>query len=88
MSDVTRAELKTAYHWHCEHCSAENFALPAKTELTEYEREMAFRQHYEMSHWEALPDDWQLFELVWIPDEVTCEECGATFPTFHDLDNL
>lgn len=41
-----------------------------------------------MSHWEALPDDWQLFELVWIPDEVTCEECGATFPTFHDLDDL
>lgn len=74
--------LKTAYHWHCDECSAENFALPMRKEMCEDEKEAHYRYFHGINNaWEPLPEGWEQFECVYIPDEVTCCECGATFHT-------
>lgn len=77
-------ELKTAYHWHCDECAAENFALPQKAELTQEEREEAFREVHQLEEWAELPEGWENFELVHIPKVVTCTDCGAEFLTMDE----
>ena len=76
--------LKTAYHWHCDNCSAVNFSLPQKAELTDEEAEEAFRGFWGLEEWAELPDDWRSFEMVEIPEIVTCSECGEEFATMHE----
>ena len=83
--EPVHVELKTAYHWHCENCAAVNFALPEKAELTEAQREEAYREFHEMEEWEELPEGWERFDMVWIPDFVTCSECGETFGTLDEV---
>jgi ribosomal protein L37AE/L43A len=77
-------ERRTAYHWHCEECAKENFALPQKVEMTEQERQVAYRRFYDLEDWRPLPEGWHEFELVHIPEVVTCSECGATFRTIDE----
>ncbi len=74
-------ELKTAYHWHCEECGVENFALPRKAELTDDEAEEAYRLYHYLDSYSPLPDDWRQFEIVEIPDVVECDQCYAKFAT-------
>ncbi len=79
-------ELKTAYHWHCERCSAENFALPQKAEMTKQDAEEAYRHFHGLEDWEELPLRWDEVELVQIPDTVKCTECGGEFLTMDESD--
>ncbi len=72
-------ELQTAYHWHCDDCGAENFAMPVKAEFGPGEREEAYRQYHEMEEFEELPDHWQDFEMVMLPHTVTCSQCATEF---------
>lgn len=74
-------ELKTAYWWHCEECAAENFTMPMKAEMTDSDAEELFRESHSLHEWESLPDNYRDFEMVCIPDEVTCSECGTNFAT-------
>jgi len=84
MGTERRVELKTAYHWHCEECGRENFDLPSKAEMTDEDREDAFRKFHELDEWVQLPEGWKQFEMVWIPDYVTCVHCGETFGTVDE----
>jgi rubredoxin len=79
-------ELKTAYHWNCDACGADNFDVPQKAELTEEDREQAYREIHELGEWEDLPENWREFELVTLPDQVTCEQCGETYFTRDERD--
>lgn len=81
-------ELKTAYHWHCEDCGADNFALPQKAEMTGEDREEAFRRFHGLDQYAELPDRWQDFELVMIPDFVECSRCGSEFSTDDERNYL
>lgn len=76
-------ELKAAFHWHCEDCGLENFALPRKAELHDDEREAAYRRFNDLDEWAELPEGWREFELVMVPERVTCQ-CGATFGTLDE----
>lgn len=78
-------ELKTAYHWNCEECGADNFTLPQKAEFADDdEREECYRHFNEIDSFGSLPDDWRDFEMVHIPSQVTCKECGAVFTTIDE----
>ena len=81
---MQRVELKTAYHWICEECCEDNFALPQKAELTDEAREDAFRQINDLQEWDELPEGWQCFDLVCIPNIVTCKKCGEKFTTVDE----
>lgn len=74
-------ELKTAFHWHCDDCSAENFSLPQKAEMTDEEAEAAYREFHELDRWQSLPPGWRCFEMVQRPDWVRCSQCGNAFAT-------
>ena len=74
-------ELKTAYHWHCDTCSEENFSLPEKLELTDDKAEEMFRYFNNLGPYADLPDDWRDFEVVKMSDTVTCKNCGEKFLT-------
>lgn len=74
-------ELKTAYHWHCAACSAVNFALPEKVEMTDADREAAYREFHGLGAWESLPSGWEDFEVVCIPPYVKCNGCRGLFAT-------
>ena len=77
-------ELKTAYHWNCEECGADNFDLGQKVEMTEEQREQCFREYESLEIWEELPEDWQLFELAEISTTVKCKDCGTEFLTMDE----
>jgi hypothetical protein len=74
-------ELQTAFSWHCEECGHLNFALPQKAELTEADAETAYRHFHQLEDFAELPEGWQSFELVEIPDTVVCSECCEMFET-------
>ncbi len=61
---MKRVELRTAYHWFCESCGADNFTLPQKAELTDEDAELAYRRFNECDPWMELPSDWRQFEMV------------------------
>lgn len=77
-------ELKTAYHWHCEECAYENFEMPQKAELNDESREDAFRHFHQLDAWAELPERWDQFEMVCIPDIVICNDCKAEFSTIDE----
>ena len=77
-------ELKSAFHWHCDECGEENFALPQKAELTDEDAEYAYRRFHDLEDWCDLPEGWRQFEMVNIPDKVTCSNCGETFLTVNE----
>ena len=77
-------ELQTAYRWHCDKCSAENFAVPEKAELIDDEREEAYRKYHDVEEWEELPEGWSDFDLVWLPKLVTCKDCGEQFDAINE----
>lgn len=77
-------ELKSAYHWHCENCAAENFALPAKAELTDEEAEYAYRRFHDLEDFAPLPDGWREFEMVQVPSKVVCSQCQTQFRTIDE----
>jgi hypothetical protein len=77
-------ELKTAYFWTCEECYHDNFAYPVKAELTDDEAEEIFRQMNEMDQFEQLPENWRDFEMIQIPDMVTCSTCKTKFETLDE----
>ena len=81
---MRRVELKTAYHWNCDECGADNFALPVKAELTDEKREEVFREIHQLQEWDTLPPDWQYFELVQIPNVVACSSCRTQFSTIDE----
>ncbi len=78
-------ELQTAFHWYCEECSYENFALPQKAELNDEAREAAFRQFHQLDEWAELPEQWAQFEIVCVPDIVICNDCKTEFNTVDAL---
>lgn len=77
-------ELKSAYCWHCEDCGFTNFDLPQKAELTDEDREAAYRKFHDLSEFSRLPEGWQDFELVMIPDTVTCPNCHREFKAIDE----
>lgn len=79
--NLPTVELKTAYQWFCEECGESNFEMSQKAELTEESREEAYRDFHEMDEWEVLPEGWEQFELVMIPDIVECNRCKSKFQT-------
>lgn len=81
---MNRVELRTAFHWHCDDCGADNFALPRKAELTDEDAESAYRKHHMLDKWEELPADWRDFEMVQIPSRVHCSHCGSMFDTENE----
>jgi len=85
MGDSRRTvELKTAFHWHCDECSQENFALPQKVELTDEDADRAYRWHHGLDDWCDLPEGWRQFEIVSIPDKVRCSNCDEVFLTMDE----
>ena len=79
---VKFVELKTAYHWYCEQCGADNFALPMKAELTPEMREKTYREMHNLKEeWIPLPEGWDNFQMVQIPFFVRCSSCGMEFST-------
>lgn len=80
-------ELKMAYHWNCEDCGADNFAVAARAEFAPGEREELYRDYHGMASYETLPENWEQFELVSIPEIVTCTDCKAEFKTIHEMEN-
>lgn len=80
-------ELKTAYHWNCEECGADNFAVAIKEEFGPGEREEAFRDYHGLASYEVLPDNWEHFEMVSIPEKVKCKGCQSEFATVHELED-
>jgi Zn finger protein HypA/HybF involved in hydrogenase expression len=81
---MATVELRQAYHWHCEECGSENFALPQKAELTDEQREAAYRHFNQLDQWAELPEQWRNFQLVHIPETVQCSQCKATFETIDE----
>lgn len=77
-------ELKTAYHWNCDECGADNFDLGIKPEFGPGEKEEFFRNIHGLEDFSELPEDWEKFEAVAIPDVVTCCECGEVFATIDE----
>lgn len=80
-------ELKTAYHWNCEECGADNFSVGMKAEFGPGEREESFREFHDMASYEELPENWEKFEMVCIPETVTCKECKAKFSAVNEVEN-
>lgn len=77
--------LQTAFRWLCDECGEEHFAMPIKAEFCdEEEREEMFRKMNDMEEFEELPDGWQGFEMVAIPEEVTCKRCGNKYATENE----
>lgn len=77
-------ELQMAYHWHCDECGQSNFSMPIKAEFALGEKEEAFRKVNEVDEWSELPDGWQDFECVTLPDTVSCSRCGTEFDTVDE----
>lgn len=73
-------QLSTAFTWRCV-CGKRNFVLPERADLTPDEREDAYRELNDLEAWQELPDDWRNFEMVSMPEEVTCKKCGKRFET-------
>ena len=79
MTIPTVVELRTAFHWFCENCGRANFSLPQKMEFAPGEREAVFRELQEWDEAEPLPDGWEEFDMLEMPERVTCEFCGESF---------
>jgi hypothetical protein len=75
------ASLTTAYSWICPECGVGNFVGPVRYEFTPGEKERVFREFRELEEWEALPPEWEEFELCRVPDLVKCVECGLNMTT-------
>lgn len=74
-------ELQTAYRWICEDCGREHFAMPIKAEFGDGEKEAAYREMNDIDDWDLLPEGWDNFEMMSIPEAVACGDCGAMFGT-------
>ena len=76
-------ELKLAFWWFCENCSEENFVKSQVTELTDEQREEAYRGMHELGEWEELPEQlpeqWDQFQMTTTPEIVTCVNCKTQF---------
>lgn len=75
---MNTVELQQAFHWHCDACGASNFSLPWKAELTDEAAEEAYRKFHMLDDWQELPDGWRDFEIVTIPRQVKCNQCGRS----------
>lgn len=80
-------ELKTAYHWNCEDCGCDNFAVGIKAEFAPGEREESYREYHDLASYETLPENWEQFEMVCIPEKVICKSCKVEFLTYHEVEN-
>lgn len=81
---MRRVELQLAHSWHCDECSELNFCVPEIPELTDEDREEVFRKLNNVEDYEELPDDWDQFDVLGIPETVTCSKCGSTFEAYED----
>lgn len=79
---MKRVELEPAHSWHCDECSELNFCLPTRPEFTDEDREELFRKLNHMDDFEELPSDWNQFDVLSIPDTVTCSQCKTTFEAY------
>lgn len=77
---IRTVELRQAFTWVCDDCLALNVQIPKLSELTDEDREHAYRQFHSMEDWQELPEDWRDFQMCWVPPTVTCQ-CGAEFQT-------
>lgn len=80
----TVVELRSAFHWFCEACGRTNFSLPAKMEFAPGEKAGIFREVQGLDDDTPLPDGWEAFEMMEMPERVKCEVCGAEFDTMPD----
>lgn len=83
-------ELRTAYHWFCETCGSTNFSLPQSVEMTDEAREAAYRSIENIPEFvpvSEFPEFWNCFELVCIPEKVTCSQCGESFATVDESES-
>lgn len=80
----SKARLFSAYSWDCDNCGAENFERAVTADLTDDEREEAFRHFHDLEPWTPLPEGWREFELVTSPTVVTCRSCGMEFEAEDD----
>lgn len=68
-------ELNVAYVWDCDACGRENFVRAVVVEMTEED------QVEQCVQYGGEPADWETGQWMTRPEEVTCQHCGATFPT-------
>lgn len=80
----TVVELRSAFHWFCEACGRTNFSLPAKMEFAPGEKAEVFRNVHAWAEDEPLPEGWEQFEMLEMPERVRCGYCGAEFDTTAD----
>ena len=85
---MRKAELQSAYRWTCDECGQVNYEDGIKAEFTLASKEEAYRQYHELEDYAELPDGWRDFEMVTIPEEVTCRSCGEWFTTEDERDGL
>lgn len=76
--------LQTAFFFSCPKCHNDNFVAAVEAELTDEEREEAFRDYYDLESWQELPDNWKDFGLVWQPEHVQCLNCGEGYVTCEE----
>lgn len=81
---MSKVVLKTAYYWICEECGRDNYDRPVLAEIVPGDKETVFREWFGLEEFEELPDDWENFQLVAIPRNVTCEHCGQEYETEDD----
>ena len=86
--DPQSVDIRPAFHFFCEECAAENFFLPRAVEIPPDELEEVYRAEKELDPWESLPDDWNDFEIVEIPELIQCGECDAVFVPAADDEDL
>ena len=67
--------LNPAYSWDCPDCGAENFVRGIIPEMSEIE--------YKVTKADLGIEPGDDGEIMLMPEEVTCCDCGGTFPTTH-----
>lgn len=81
---MTSVRLMQAYYWQCEDCGQDNYDRGVLAEFGPGEKEQAFREFHDLGPEEPLPENWDQFQLVTIPDEVECGSCHRRWTTVDD----
>lgn len=81
----TGIELRTAYYWDCPNCKNGNFVLPEIANVSPEEKEESFRHFHQIEQGFPLPEGWEDFALVYIPNMCKCSLCGKEFFVNQDV---
>ena len=77
-------ELQTCYWWYCNNCATKNYCDPIAPEFIDNEQEDAYRVINGLEDWQELPEGWENFEMICIPETVICTQCKTEFLTSEE----